>query len=587
MPTLLMNSSSERWPREAQLSTRPTRQHGLYRLALLAGIAVFLIVSYWDSFSSLFALWQHSDHRHGTLVFPIVAFLVWRLRPAFENLPITSEPRGFLLILGLLLVWTASRLAGIQVVEHAVVLALIPATIYAVVGREITSRLLFPLSFIILATPIGDSLIPHLMRVTADISTALLRVSGFPVLRSGQYISLPGGDFVVADVCSGVRYLTTGILIALLYSHLTYKSHVKWLVFIAITAVVLVLTNGVRAYLVMAVASASEFQYLGGRDHIYFGWLMFGIVITLLMWFGGRYADHHFHPHAQELGDEDETISPSLPLIAVLGLIMLATTTNPLQADLGNSSKYLILVAIIVGIVILAGRSQIDPAAIRLSSTSFGTGAKWRSLVSVIAVAILLIAVPQSVLFVENAAAKTVTIPVIETLEHCTNPRPWANRWLPRMQDPDIQKAVTLTCAGLPVSIYVAGYSSALQGRELISGSNRLIPDSWDRYTHRSVRDFTDSDGRVRQVNEVRIDGPDYKGLIWYWYDIDGRWATGEFAAKALQVVALLRTRPAGGQVILIEAAVVVDEGSTRRRIEGVANAIISGQSLMVNGKSD
>ena len=83
------------------------RHAGTKQLAMLAGITVFLIVSYWESFDSLFGLWQHSDHRHGTLVFPISAFLIWRLRPEFENLPIASEPKGLIIILGLLAAWKA------------------------------------------------------------------------------------------------------------------------------------------------------------------------------------------------------------------------------------------------------------------------------------------------------------------------------------------------------------------------------------------------------------------------------------------------------------------------------------------------
>ncbi len=588
MPTLLTISSSGLSPRDALMSTLKNRHLGWNHLALLAGIAVFLITSFWDSFDSLFSLWQHSDHRHGTLVFPIVAFLIWRLRPVFENLPIVSEPNGLFIILGLLIAWTVSRLAGIQVAEHAIVLALIPATVYTVAGKEMVHKLMFPLLFLILATPIGDSLVPHLIIVTADVSTALLRMSGFPVLRDGQYISLPGGNFVVADVCSGIRYLTTGVMIAFLYSHLTYRSHIKWFVFIAVTVVTLVFANGIRAFLVMAIASASDLRYLGGRDHIYFGWIMFGIVIMLLMWIGGRYADQHFHIHSQESGDDDdEIISPSLPLIAVLALIMLATTTNPLQADLGNTSKYLVIVAIVIGGVLLASRRQPGVATddARIDAPS-GMG-KWRSSGTIAIGVLLLVGVPQTVSFVEHASAQTVGDPQIEYLHGCTDPSPWMNRWFPRMQDPDLERAVTLTCSAEPVSIYAAGYVSALQGKEIISGSNRLIPEAWDRYSESSSVSFPDSDGRSRRVSEIYIDAPGYRGLVWYWYDIDGRWVTGEFAAKALQVFALARRHPAGGRVFLLETPVKNDQSTARRRLEGVANELINVASVTVNGTEE
>ena len=588
MPTSQRNSLSGLSPRDDPMNTLSQRHFGLSRLALLAGVVVFVIVSFWGSFESLFALWQQTDHRHGTLVFPIAAFLIWRLRPEVEHLAIAGEPKGLLILVALLFAWVVAHLAGIQVAEHVLILTLIPATVYTVAGGKLTVKLLFPLLFLILATPIGDALVPHLMVITADISTALLRVSGIPVLRDGQYISLPGGNFVVADVCSGVRYLTTGIMIALLYSHLTYRSYCKWIVFAAVMAIVLVVTNGIRAYLVMAIASATDLRYFGGRDHIYFGWVLFGVVTMLLMWFGGRYADHHVHLGSQKSStNDDEFISPSLPLIVVLGLIMLATTTNPLQADLGNTSKYLILVAVIVGIVLLAGRSGGPIATSNSGGQMTGAGIKWRSIVTITAAALLLVAAPRSVKFIEHGVAHTVTVPVLENLDNCTTPRPWANRWSPKMQDPDIEEAVTMTCAGQPLSIYLAGYTSGLQGKELISSSNRLIPGSLERHVKRSSVEFRDIEGRVRQVNEVGVDGRSFRSLIWYWYDIDGRWATGEYEAKTLQMVALLRTRPTGGQVILIETPVNSDEGSARQRIESVANDLINGDKAIVRGKSD
>jgi len=314
------------------------------RLALLAGLASFVVILYWTSYASIADLWDTSDHRHGILVFPIAAFLTWRMRHEVAALPMGTDFRGLILVVPLASAWLLARLAGIQVVEHFVVLAMIPAVVLTFLGIRITVKLLFPLLFLIFATPLSDALIPHMMIVTADISTALLELSSFPVFREGQYISLPGGEFVVADVCSGVRYLVTGVMVVALYGYLTYESVFKRTVLVAVTATALIVANGVRAYIVMAIASATNMQYLGGRDHIYFGWLLFGIVMMLIMWLGTRYADY------DDVSDESEyrhAISglarSAVPLISALALIMLAVTIKPLQADFGATGALLVV----------------------------------------------------------------------------------------------------------------------------------------------------------------------------------------------------------------------------------------------------
>src|SRR5690606_27073545 len=109
--------------------------------------------------------------------------------------------------------------------------------------------------------------------------------------REGQLITLPGGNFVVADVCAGLSYLTAGTIIAVLFGYFTYDSNWKRAAFAAAAAVTMILFNGVRAFIVMYVASATDMRYLAGRDHVYFGWLLFGLVVLGLVYAGSLLAD--------------------------------------------------------------------------------------------------------------------------------------------------------------------------------------------------------------------------------------------------------------------------------------------------------
>ena len=129
----------------------------------------------------------------------------------------------------------------------------------------------FPLAFLVFAVPFGRALVPALMQVTADITVTALKWTGVPVFRQGMLLSIPGGDFEVARACSGLNYLMTGVVLGTLYAYLTYTDWRKRVAFVAVTVAVLIVANGIRAYLTVAIAHWSDMRYGTGYDHIVFG----------------------------------------------------------------------------------------------------------------------------------------------------------------------------------------------------------------------------------------------------------------------------------------------------------------------------
>jgi len=563
------------------MTERRPHHPAINRLALILGIVTLVIVVYWVSFGSMWDLWQTTDHRHGILVFPISAFLVWRLRHELGVIPLHVDASGLLLILPITGLWVIARFAGVQVVEHFAVLAMIPAIVLTLTGMDITRKLWFPLMFLVLATPLGDALVPFLMVVTADISTALLKLTAIPVLRSGQYLSLPGGDFVVADVCSGLRYLVTGFMISLLFGYLTYSSLLKRAILIGSTALILVVANGVRAYIVMVIASATDMQYLGGRDHVYFGWILFGIVMMLIMWFAVRYSDD---AEAVDSGGESTIIvrasHTALPMIAALGLIMLAMTIKPLQADFGDLGTMLAAAAALLVFVFLLIRDTSRNSEVVSATGSDVAGLRPLNIVVVAATVGLLVMTPRFVHGVEEAA-RQISVPDGLTANlPCTQAGDWSNNWRPDFKSPDAEQALAVNCGGRTVNVYTAAYASALQGRELISSSNHAVPARWNRYSTTRPRELARTDGGTKEFVEVVVSSEAYAAMVWYWYDIDGRIATNPYKVKLLQAVALASKRPAGGRVVVIETPLLGNTEASRARLEQIAGV------LMANGDS-
>lgn len=339
----------------------------LITLALIVGIAGLVVVVYGVSFSAMVELWQHSDYRYGVLVFPIVGYLLWRSRATLASADLRPCAWGLALLALLVCCWAVSRMAGVQAAEQLAAMLLIPAAVVTFLGTTVMRRVLFPLAFLVVAVPVGEVLVPALMRTTAGISVALLRAVGVPVFREGQFVTLPGGQFEVAEVCAGLHYVTSGTIIALLFAYLTYRSNLKRSLFVAIAGVTMVLGNGVRAFIVMLVASATDMRVLAGRDHVFFGWLLFGLIVFGLLSFGGRFADDS-EPEPREqpavAGRNGPRGGLSL-LAAVLAFVMLASTARDFQSLFSDwivlSVAAVLLAAVLINGLRVSGRPSAAP----------------------------------------------------------------------------------------------------------------------------------------------------------------------------------------------------------------------------------
>ncbi|MEL7185047.1 MAG: exosortase A [Pseudomonadota bacterium] len=544
------------------------------RLILTVAIAAFVVSVFGTSFQSMWALWQTTDHRHGLVVFPIALFLIWQLREELAEGRLSSDLRGLTLVVVLAAMWLVARLAGVQALEHLAALAMIPAVAVTLLGADVAGKMAFPLFFVVMATPIGDAIVPHLMIVTADLSAFLLTVSGVPFFRDGQYMSLPGGDFVVADVCSGLRYLLAGSMIALLFGYKMYDSSQKRLIFLAVTAVTLVITNGVRAYVVMAVASATDMRYFAGRDHVYFGWIMFGVVIMLLMWIGAKYADDL--PAAQE---EPESQAPALrarPIILALGVLMLALTIMPLVADFGEFGAALAAVgAMLVLTVALIGSQRMtgsrsaneSAAAMRRDKLSLVYGAVAFAALSIV------VATPRFAAMVErNALGPADAVADLESLQNCRPLGPWSQSWRPHFENPFAESSAQLKCVSGAVDVFIASYAGAQQGSELINSANYPVPTDWVTMNDYTERQVQLGDGRDLGVAEVRVRRPHGGALVWYWYDVAGKTSTATLETKKNQLLMMILGRPSGGSVVVVSTAVnSADDGNEARKRLSVA----------------
>lgn len=270
----------------------PQQRQSLPRTMPTIAVLVAIALLYWPTLRSLVATWASSGTYNHCFLIPLISlWLGWLVRNEVASAPIRPSWFAAAALAVTSALWLVARHAGVQIGEHLALVAAIPLTVWAVNGRAVARVLLFPLAYLFFMVPFGDALIPYLMRLTADVTVGLLRLTGVATYREGMLFMVPSGVFEVAKACSGLRYLIASAALGTLYAHLVYRSRKKQALFVIVSLLVPLIANGLRAYMIVLIASLSDMRLAVGIDHFIYGWLFFGLVLGLMFVGGWRFRD--------------------------------------------------------------------------------------------------------------------------------------------------------------------------------------------------------------------------------------------------------------------------------------------------------
>ncbi|HTJ96308.1 MAG TPA: exosortase A [Rhodocyclaceae bacterium] len=260
-------------------------------LALVVGL-VWILAWYWETGAAMVSIWERSGtFTHAFLVPPITLWLIWRLRQPLA----TIAPRAnlwlalpFFCVGGL---WLLGELAAVNVVTQFALVAMIVLAVPMLLGMQLARAITFPLLFLFFAVPFGEFVMPTLMQWTANITVMGVRMSGVPVFQEGLQFVIPSGHWSVIEACSGVRYLIASICIGVLFAYLNYRSLKRRVLFVIAATIVPLIANWIRAYGIVMLGHVSGNKLATGVDHLVYGWVFFGIVITALFMLGMRWHE--------------------------------------------------------------------------------------------------------------------------------------------------------------------------------------------------------------------------------------------------------------------------------------------------------
>lgn len=443
-------------------------------LAMVVGLVLW---RFGDTAGSLASIWWRSEtYAHGLLVLPLVAYLLWQRRDKVRRLPPRAQPWAGVACIGAGALWAVGRLGAILSFEHFGVYFLLLGAVWLVIGTDALRRSAFPLGFAVCAVPFGDFLIPPLQEFTARFTLAGVQLVGVPIYREGFDLTLPSGSWRVEDVCSGLRYVIASAVLGLLYAHLTYRSRWRQAVFVAISLVVPVLANGLRAFGIVMIGHYSGMRLAVGVDHLIYGWIFFIVVMMALFAVGASWREN-------------------LP----------AGGVAPRAGGV---------------VVPVALPSQSRGRALALILVGLPTLLVWPSLVTW--------------LEARNVhGTPALLAPQVAGWQVSESP---FSAWAPHFESPPALVAGSYRAGDGPVGLVIAYYNNQRQAGKLVSWRNQLVQRgtfAWGEIDH-GVRSVRLPGGQTIGVREAVLHGGGPSVLVWTWYWTPQRSTASPALAKLL-----------------------------------------------------
>jgi exosortase A len=457
-------------------------------------------IIYAGALTAMVGIWSRSDtFAHAFVVPPIALWLAWRKRAELAlHLPRPS-PVWLLPFAAMALLWLLGELVAVNAATQFAATALLVLAVPLVLGTRVATVILFPLAYLFFAVPIGEFLLPILMQWTADFTVAALRLSGVPVYREGLQFIIPTGSWSVVEACSGVRYLMASFMVGSLFAYLNYRSAKRRWIFALVSLLVPILANWLRAYMIVMLGHLSGNQIAVGADHLIYGWVFFGIVITILFVIGARWAE-----------DPADAVAPP---------------PGELQPRPGTGWHTWAAVAAAVVLALLphGALQRIEgteaTAPVQLAPVEPGPG--WQR--------------------VDDTGADM--------------------GWRPAFRAPSAEQRARYQGGGADVDLYLAYYRGQDDQRKLVSSSNVLVPSSDKAWNAIETRWRTVAVGarqiEVRQttlVPAMHAREP-VRLVVWQVYWLNGSLSARDVSAKLISAWQRLRGEPDESAAIVVYAA--------------------------------
>jgi EpsI family protein len=317
-----------------------------------------------------------------------------------------------------------------------------------------------------------------------------------------------------------VRYLIASVTLGVLFAYLTYNTWWKRGLFVLFSIFVPVIANGLRAYMIVMLGHLSGMKLAVGVDHLIYGWVFFGIVVTIMFAIGSIWRE----PPAPDPVPQDAGVAPAghRDVVRALAALTLAAAVWPAMGWALSDHGSAVEAVPVAAPVPAPGWSLLD-----------GTSAwDWRP----------------------RVVGADGSVYAFYASTQAQGPAP-------------------------PVGLYLGVYRTQRQGAELVSSANVMIVQKhpvWSdtRMTPVSVRV---GDRQLHLLRHEMLSRRGERLLVWSWYAVASHHTANPYVAKLLEAKSRLLGNRGEGALIAIATPYVDDEQAAADRLTRFLDAMLPG----------
>lgn len=247
-------------------------------LALLA-----VTVAYYPSLETLWQKWTLWDQDLAHALPTIAIMLVFIARQSYVSVAPPLKSASSWLQVGLLaacsILWYLLESLNISMPAYLLIGLSLVLFLWSSFSFTTLQRLIPLLSLLLFTIPVWSELVPYLVDLSAKVVGVLVKMSRLTALIDGNSIFLPVGTIFIADGCSGIRYFTIAVLMGYIIVLLNNFSLKKAVVTLAIAAMLGLIANWLRIYLLVLIGYHTEMRSSLMQDHETFGWILFSAIM--------------------------------------------------------------------------------------------------------------------------------------------------------------------------------------------------------------------------------------------------------------------------------------------------------------------
>lgn len=257
-------------------------------LASLLILSGFLLWLYYPVLSGLVSEWyENPNHSHGFLVPVIAGYFIWMRRKQLSTIALDPDNWGAVFIIGGLMVYFLGDLGAAHTTMRLSLLIVLAGVILFNYGRNFFRAIYFPFFFLLFMIPVPrylyDIIAFPLKLFVTKYAVAVLNMFGVLVLHEGNVIMLENVTLQVVDACSGIRSLTSILVVGITLAYVSQRSTIAKIVLVLAAVPIAIFANIARIVITGLLARSYGSAAAEGFFHEFAGLGVFGLEIVILI----------------------------------------------------------------------------------------------------------------------------------------------------------------------------------------------------------------------------------------------------------------------------------------------------------------